>query len=220
MFQSTHPRGVRRLAHGGDGRAHAGRFNPRTRVGCDSISALSGRVDSLVSIHAPAWGATRLSSTSLTTSSRFNPRTRVGCDVDGQSLSSSGARFQSTHPRGVRHSRRPGYAGRGAVSIHAPAWGATPRRVLEAVVGVVSIHAPAWGATRRPGRQGPGSRFQSTHPRGVRLGARMGLSPRIKVSIHAPAWGATRQGIGNAQGVREFQSTHPRGVRLFPCFIQ
>ena len=33
--------------------------------------------------------------------------------------------------------------------------------------------------------------FQSTHPRGVRLAALLGLSIRVTVSIHAPAWGAT-----------------------------
>ena len=57
LFQSTHPRGVRR----GEGREdlHLGTgFNPRTRVGCDGT---------------PPGTAFRISC--------FNPRTRVGCDL-------------------------------------------------------------------------------------------------------------------------------------------
>ena len=55
-------------------------FNPRTRVGCDA-----GRVSALVdaaavSIHAPAWGATKSSRTRRSHERGFNPRTRVGCD--------------------------------------------------------------------------------------------------------------------------------------------
>ena len=34
--------------------------------------------------------------------------------------------FQSTHPRGVRHERRQIAEAQRDVSIHAPAWGATP----------------------------------------------------------------------------------------------
>ena len=57
-----------------------------------------------------------------------------------------------------------------AVSIHAPAWGAT--LFLSGSIcgpGNVSIHAPAWGATLQP------------HIKAI----------RSLVSIHAPAWGAT-----------------------------
>ena len=56
-----------------------------------------------------------------------------------------------------------------AVSIHAPAWGATAPRYTVIPADRVSIHAPAWGATR-------GDDFGG----GV-----------VLVSIHAPAWGAT-----------------------------
>ncbi len=55
-FQSTHPRGVRHFP--------AGR---RVRAGH-------------VSIHAPAWGATRNRKDSNRKNNSFNPRTRVGCD--------------------------------------------------------------------------------------------------------------------------------------------
>ena len=33
------------------------------------------------------------------------------------------------------------------ISIHAPAWGATPERGTDGGRRVISIHAPAWGAT-------------------------------------------------------------------------
>ena len=36
-------------------------------------------------------------------------------------------KFQSTHPRGVRRPRLKGHVDLAQVSIHAPAWGATPR---------------------------------------------------------------------------------------------
>ncbi len=76
------------------------RFNPRTRVGCD-IAVSVGASYLMVSIHAPAWGATATNQTGVDDSG-FNPRTRVGCDF---------VTFV--------------YQIRLQVSIHAPAWGAT-----------------------------------------------------------------------------------------------
>ena len=100
--------------------------------------------------------------------------------------------FQSTHPRGVRHTGD----------------------MLPCLPEAVSIHAPAWGATcagRGPcGRPG---RFQSTHPRGVRLEGGTSSVREQGVSIHAPAWGATQCGAESLALNQQFQSTHPRGVR-------
>ena len=124
----------------------------------------------------------------------FNPRTRVGCDFCYRLL--------------------PEYA---AVSIHAPAWGATlspssvtdvtqcfnprtrvgcdPRRDGLPVYGrYVSIHAPAWGATVIARLILQANEFQSTHPRGVRLLISSLVRLEALVSIHAPAWGATGGG--------------------------
>ena len=100
-------------------------FNPRTRVGCDNacvhtcagmygfqsthprgVRHIAEQMDNVrmqVSIHAPAWGATRESATK---------DLRTGW-------------FQSTHPRGVRHAGGGIGRDRFLVSIHAPAWGAT-----------------------------------------------------------------------------------------------
>ena len=164
MFQSTPPRGGRRDYPAK--RTATNCFNPRPRVGGDeTASKLPFTLD--VSIHAPAWGATK-------------PLQNFPSPLMFQSTPPRGGRpiipfkmadpteFQSTPPRGGRQGLRVERY-RPGVSIHAPAWGATalthrihPRRI-------VSIHAPAWGATRR-----------------LVLAA-----VECAVSIHAPAWGAT-----------------------------
>ena len=77
-----------------------GRFNPRTRVGCE-VLAFSNAVVRFVSIHAPVWGANgehvhlyrpqkfqsthpcgvrKSDSQVLSALGSFNPRTRVGCE--------------------------------------------------------------------------------------------------------------------------------------------
>ena len=125
-----------------------GNFNPRTRVGCDAF--YNGPVKAaMISIHAPAWGATFSNFASFTISSfqsthprgvrrksgeafktsaiNFNPRTRVGCDTKKCNACGITKIFQSTHPRGVR--------------------------LREQIFNVVLC------------------KFQSTHPRGVRRSA-------------------------------------------------
>ena len=99
------------------------------------------------------------------------------------------------------------------VSIHAPAWGATWRKGKYKFLDLVSIHAPAWGATpslaasvcvarsfnprARVGRDAEMAddltdtrKFQSTRPRGARLGC---------------CWQQRVSAV--------FQSTRPRGAR-------
>ena len=144
-----------------------------------------------VSIHAPAWGATRnmefLSCPSLEFQSThprgvrlrlervqqivgrsFNPRTRVGCDYTVGAYVKNSTKFQSTHPRGVRHGRL--------------------RQHREVTM------------------------FQSTHPRGVRpdqlvsVSILGGFNPRTRVGCDASKCLRMSAGLG-------FQSTHPRGVR-------
>ena len=117
LFQSTPPRGGRRLA------------------------AMRVPMRELVSIHAPARGATLVS-----------PRC-AGTYA-----------FQSTPPRGGRR-RWPASIGIWIVSIHAPARGATV--LAHAADGMVSIHAPARGATLCSCAI-RSDKFQSTPPRGGR----------------------------------------------------
>ena len=59
LFQSTHPRGVRR--YGRKSNFFFRNFNPRTREGCDDIRFLD-TAQIKISIHAPARGATLISS--------------------------------------------------------------------------------------------------------------------------------------------------------------
>ena len=79
-FQSTHPRGVRRCLF--QVFFHTSTyFNPRTHEGCDFF-------DTSVSFPPIAY---------------FNPRTHEGCDNFSLVFLSGNRVFQSTHPRGVRH---------------------------------------------------------------------------------------------------------------------
>ncbi len=257
-FQSTRPRGARldrargrsscrsvsihAPARGATRRWCAARtcrssFNPRARAGRDTprrlMVVLSRRFQS----------------------TRPRGARRMHARCPRHSLQSM---FQSTRPRGAR---RPD--GRDVcddrVSIHAPARGATDTRARRLATGIVSIHAPARGATcaRRAlpalvgfnprARAGRDRRvrcrmvasryvFQSTRPRGARLGCAVACLRQVRVSIHAPARGATDDGTASTGGrvrfnpraragrdrdaacrcsiVRcMFQSTRPRGAR-------
>ena len=167
-----------------------------------------------VSIHAPARGATAV----------------VGFEDFEQ------AEFQFTHPRGVRHRHHPRDAPLLIVSIHAPARGATDQLddILREVV--VSIHAPARGATlcatdgrrdvsgfnsrTREGcdsfcmREPPArTRFQFTHPRGVRqILTDMALTNKQFQFTHPR--GVRLSNSSSSPRILAFQFTHPRGVRL------
>mgnify|MGYP003962240501 CR=1 FL=1 len=98
MFQSTPPHGGRRKPPGRCGPVW--RFNPRPRMGGDHIS-LSSSTLSIVSIHAPAWGATTYVARTIHMNSRFNPRPRMGGDVRPRRIQRK-SEFQSTPPHGGR----------------------------------------------------------------------------------------------------------------------
>ena len=166
-FQSTHPRGVR-----------PDRLRILFRMYIVSIhapawgatkSSFGCRGSSAVSIHAPSWGATRSGREQYRDRSRFNPRTRVGCDAHIAERIGEHVGFNPRTRVGCDWYEQAVAAGY-KVSIHAPAWGATANTGEKQKSPVVSIHAPAWGATKTAkGQELPGLVFQSTHPRGVRL---------------------------------------------------
>ncbi len=144
-FQSTRPRGARPL------KVHAVNMAGQVSIhapawGATRITPHHGFHGS-VSIHAPAWGATVYSRYYNNISTSFNPRARVGRDTSASILYLTSASFQSTRPRGARLSRALPVRGCRVVSIHAPAWGATSRVFHIQPLLPVSIHAPAWGAT-------------------------------------------------------------------------
>ena len=101
-----------------------------------------------------------------------------------------------------------------AISIHAPAWGATRKASFFCAKKLkISIHAPAWGATLRLYRWSQRNfKFQSTLPRGERRIAFLISITSNNISIHAPAWGATGP-FSAASCSAVFQSTLPRGER-------
>ena len=125
-----------------------------------------------------------------------------------------------------------------AVSIHAPARGATPIRPLRAWTrALFQSTLPRGERPTRPGhldvrvlgfnprsREGsdPGpigadattTAFQSTLPRGERPLVGLGEDGEPVVSIHAPARGATGDRRGALLELSKFQSTLPRGERL------
>jgi len=147
-------------------------FNPRARVGRDSWDELTKAAVELVSIHAPAWGATNLSIPNIAIFESFNPRARVGRDLKT-------ALEEGRHPYGFNPRAR---VGRDKTSF-------TPLGKSTAV----SIHAPAWGATSiNRCCYTIVLQFQSTRPRGARLPITSYPDITFTVSIHAPAWGATQ----------------------------
>ena len=144
-FQSTHPCGVRRVKVAKSanlsvisihaptwGATLGGRwsrdcglyFNPRTHVGCDRIqgNALLRWKNFNPRTHV---GCDLDSKIIVGNARNFNPRTHVGCDDITRSTAAIILRFQSTHPRGVRHSESDKLRDSALISIHAPTWGAT-----------------------------------------------------------------------------------------------
>ena len=121
----------------------------------------------MVSIHAPAWGATHNIPLVLWDRCSFNPRSRMGSDLSIYAYQEQQNTFQSTLPHGERHDQVM-VKRRFFVSIHAPAWGATRDLQITHWARRVSIHAPAWGATKHPFKLQRLLKFQSTLPHGER----------------------------------------------------
>ena len=142
-FQSTHPSGVR-LKPQRIVRARPG-FQSTHPSGVRRLRCPSELPTEPISIHAPQWGATL-------------PQYWHGSVVI----------FQSTHPSGVRPPGRPVLTARSHFNPRTPV-GCDRSCSFEYSFAVISIHAPQWGATGRKLRLlNMQSEFQSTHPSGVR----------------------------------------------------
>ena len=128
-------------------------------------------MDRIVSIHAPARGATRLQYAGARILSTFQSTRPRGARRVRTSMSQAVKMFQSTRPRGAR---------RGA-DCKAEIWPCFNPRAREGrdntfnwgfgITLPVSIHAPARGATVTKAPLQIPARFQSTRPRGARLEA-------------------------------------------------
>ena len=188
LFQSTHPHGVRRLCCWSILHTQLVSIHAPARGATMSKGNQMSIFD--VSIHAPARGATHCCAI-FTLDYCFNPRTRTGCDL----RIALNLRFAND------------------VSIHAPARGATHLRSFRCV------SYPSFNPRTRTGcdRFAPGKvqehRFVSIHaPARGATEQSFPCPPPCRVSIHAPARGATV--LSNVlPNPLWFQSTHPHGVR-------
>ena len=100
----------------------------------------------MVSIHAPAWGATSAKETGGHTFTVSIHAPAWGA-TGPLYFSIVSVLFQSTHPHGVRLQNPLIHPFHLSVSIHAPARGATVCLFTDRLNFKVSIHAPARGAT-------------------------------------------------------------------------
>ena len=122
-------------------------FNPRSREGSDRFSVPSGRICMVISIHAPARGATDIFCIIRFGFIHFNPRSREGSDhlsfLDVDTLNNFNPR--SREGSDVMFSAP--IISFFIISIHAPARGATKKTHHTYYLLLISIHAPARGAT-------------------------------------------------------------------------
>jgi len=144
LFQSTRPHGARpgRRRSGGKGRS----FNPRARMGRDtSRSGFSGGMPCFNP--RARMGRDKRPFLDRVKANCFNPRARMGRDS-----------VQSGRRRQLQRFNPRARMGRDQEGIE-----------LAGLVLAVSIHAPAWGATFGRCRRYRAGRFQSTRPHGARL---------------------------------------------------
>ena len=186
MFQFARPRGARPQAC----RHPAIRpcFNSRARVGRDD-EAMKMILELLVSIRAPAWGAT-MPTLSRKPMSRVSIRAPAWGATRTQADGLGGSMFQFARPRGARrhpqrhrrtrncfnsrarvgrdlHRRR---QRRQADRFNSRARvGRDIRRAMPSRSSGVSIRAPAWGATTTAAAEIAPAAFQFARPRGARL---------------------------------------------------
>ena len=120
-------------------------FNPRSRKGSDDIASSYPYAMVIISIHAPARGATSIMVAKVEFWIISIHAPARGATVDLTSIA-------CTAP----------------ISIHAPARGATRSCAPESYRDNISIHAPARGATGRVNCYQCTKRFQSTLPQGER----------------------------------------------------
>ena len=173
-FQFTLPHGERRL----DGRQQVpdGRFNSRSRMGSDGPAQVFALVF-VVSIHAPAWGATAHQGQVRRTTRCFNSRSRMGSDERHARLHPQVAGFNSRSRMGS--DPQSNAIEEGVLSFNSRSRMGSDKVTIPFLgLTFVSIHAPAWGATTSRGRDSPTARFQFTLPHGERRRGREGIPKR------------------------------------------
>ncbi len=186
-------------------------FNSRTRMGCDQIARVCAGKQ-VVSIHAPAWGATNnhhLTPPTMSVSihapawgaTRFRQRTRES------------ETFQFTHPHGVR----PLYA---CATRFIAGFNSRTRMGCDRFAQR-RMNAPASFNSRtrmgcdirQPRTTNTEEGFQFTHPHGVRPMTIMSLKEFVKFQFTHPH-GVRQTTLHLVITQLMFQFTHPHGVRL------
>ena len=124
-------------------------FNPRSREGSDTEEYCK-LPNKLISIHAPARGATVSRQKKMTDKRNFNPRSREGSDAILPPFLLYSSNFNPRSREGSDNMISYGDMLDVVISIHAPARGATVRREERRIMAkLISIHAPARGATSK-----------------------------------------------------------------------
>ncbi len=187
QFQSTPP-------HGGRHEQIADltgikRFNPRPRMGGDEVELFDGGI-AVVSIHAPAWGATGMETRPLH-SGKVSIHAPAWGATTAIHLGFTQYLFQSTPP----HGGRPGL----------------PIRMMPS--SCFNPRPRMGGDPPKENHMEPDELFQSTPPHGGRHRSDQCLDRCRTVSIHAPAWGATTNHATPTKEASWFQSTPPHGGR-------
>ncbi len=241
-FQSTRPRGARPGFN--DSQSTTAVFQSTRPRGARLPSRPPLRSVGLVSIHAPARGATWSRRPGCRHPPRFNPRARAGrdgrrrrgggrharrCfnpraragrDVLAVCAMTTPCEFQSTRPRGARPCERHEASLFLPVSIHAPARGATSAISWLLNSGrLFQSTRPRGARLAAQAKSAAEAKFQSTRPRGARRAWSDMTTGGRHVSIHAPARGATRATARPTRRTGLFQSTRPRGARLDPVAV-
>ena len=166
-------------------------FNPRPRTGGDmrpSRRSFRPRV----SIHAPARGATRTSLGLLSPHDQFQSTPPHGGRPVRGPERGGGLMFQSTPPHGGRLVFAGSVGERRPFQSTPPHGGRHGPELPDPVLAAVSIHAPARGATCDRSSRGTAQKCFNPRPRtGGDRDDGFDVDGKIVVSIHAPARGAT-----------------------------
>ncbi len=211
QFQSTHPSGVRRNTN--DGYSGDLKFQSTHPSGVRLAHTNENSIRSIISIHAPQWGATSAYHQSPA-GALFQSTHPSGVRRNTNDGYSGGLKFQSTHPSGVRLYNITGYSSGNVFQSTHPS-GVRPKTPSKKnTTNKISIHAPQWGATEHGQlHSGRNTYFNPRTPVGCDADADNAVrvfvhdfnprtpvgcdirfqrdAPQIVISIHAPQWGAT-----------------------------
>ena len=142
-FQFTPPRGGRLQVPGRNGLLDVFQFTPPR--GGRRVVEYVHFLHRLISIHAPAWGATSRSCREAPSVIDFNSRPRVGGDAGQTSGLSDNGEFQFTPPRGGRPDRPCRFPGRFYFNSRPRVGGRPHSVIIQAALHMISIHAPSGG---------------------------------------------------------------------------